>query len=68
MKIVIMGYSGSGKSTLARKLGQHFGCDVLHFDTVQFLPKWEVRGQKEKLQITFGPKIRRSRSYHSNSI
>ena len=52
MKIVIMGYSGSGKSTLARKLGQRFGCDVLHFDTVQFLPKWEVRGQEEKLQIT----------------
>jgi adenylate kinase family enzyme len=52
MKIVVMGYSGSGKSTLARKLGQHYGCDVLHFDTVQFLPEWEIRGQEEKLQIT----------------
>ena len=52
MKIVIMGYSGSGKSTLAKKLGQRFGCEVLHFDTVQFLPDWEIRSQEEKLKIT----------------
>ena len=52
MKIVVMGYSGSGKSTLARKLGQRYGCEVLHFDAVQFLPKWEIRQQEEKLQIT----------------
>ncbi len=38
MKIAIVGYSGSGKSTLARKLGTIFQADVLHLDTMQFLP------------------------------
>lgn len=52
MKIVIMGYSGSGKSTLARKLGAYYGCDVLHFDAVQFLPGWEIRNEEEKNSIT----------------
>lgn len=48
MKIAIVGYSGSGKSTLARRLGDLHKVDVLHFDTVQFLPGWEVRGAEEK--------------------
>lgn len=52
MKIMIMGYSGSGKSTLARKLGEHYGCDVLHFDRVQFLPGWEIRDDEEKERLT----------------
>jgi len=52
LKIAIMGYSGSGKSTLARRLGEAYGVDVLHFDTVQFLPGWEVRPQEEKARIT----------------
>ena len=52
MKIVIMGYSGSGKSTLARKLGAHYGCEVLHFDSVQFLPGWKIRDEEEKMAIT----------------
>ena len=52
MKIAIMGYSGSGKSTLAKKLAEIYGTDVLHFDTVQFLPDWEVRGEDEKKRIT----------------
>ncbi len=52
MKIVIMGYSGSGKSTLARKLGELYGVDVLHFDTVHFLPDWEIRSREEKERIT----------------
>ena len=52
MKIAILGYSGSGKSTLARKLGEYYGCEVLHFDAVQFLPKWEIRSQEEKASIT----------------
>ena len=45
MKIAIMGYSGSGKSTLAKELAEIYGTDVLHFDTVQFLPAWDVRGE-----------------------
>lgn len=52
MKIAIIGYSGSGKSTLARKLAEKYHTDVLHFDTVQFLPNWEVRDAEEKKRIT----------------
>ena len=52
MKIAIMGYSGSGKSTLAQLLAEKFSIDVLHFDTVQFLPNWEIRSDEEKMQIT----------------
>lgn len=52
MKIAIIGYSGSGKSTLARMLAEKYGVDVLHFDTVQFLPNWEVRSDDEKKRIT----------------
>ena len=47
-----MGYSGSGKSTLAREIGALCGADVLHFDSVHFLPNWEVRGKEEKQKIT----------------
>ena len=52
MKVAIIGYSGSGKSTLARKLAQVYGVEVLHFDTVQFLPGWDVRDEAEKRRIT----------------
>ena len=52
MKIAIVGYSGSGKSTLARKLAKKYQTDVLHFDTVQFLPDWGVRSDEEKKRIT----------------
>ena len=52
MKIAIMGYSGSGKSTLAKELAQIYGADVLHFDSVQFLPGWKVRDEKEKRKMT----------------
>ena len=52
MKIAIIGYSGSGKSTLARKLAEQYNIPVLHFDTVQFLPNWEIRSQEEKAQMT----------------
>lgn len=52
MKTAILGYSGSGKSTLARKLAEKQGVDVLHFDTVQFLPDWEIRTEEEKRRIT----------------
>ena len=52
MKIAIIGYSGSGKSTRARKLAEKYHTDVLHFDTVQFLPNWEVRDAEDKKRIT----------------
>ena len=52
MKIAIVGYSGSGKSTLARKLAKKYQTDVLHFDTVQFLPDWGVRSDEEKKKLT----------------
>ena len=52
MKIAIVGYSGSGKSTLARKLAKQYHTDVLHFDTVHFLPDWEIRSDEEKKRIT----------------
>lgn len=52
MKIAVIGYSGSGKSTLARSLGVRYGISVLHFDTVQFLPCWEIRQEAEKARIT----------------
>ncbi len=52
MKIAIMGYSGSGKSTLARRLGEIYGADVFHFDTVHFLPDWKIRSREDKERIT----------------
>ena len=52
MKIAIIGYSGSGKSTLARYLAEKYKIPVLHFDTVQFLPGWEIRPEEEKAAIT----------------
>ena len=52
MKTAILGYSGSGKSTLARKLGEKQGAAVLHFDSVQFLPDWEIRPEEEKRRMT----------------
>ena len=47
MKIAILGYSGSGKSTLARELGALYGLPVLHLDSVQFLPGWQIRDREE---------------------
>lgn len=52
MKIAIYGYSGSGKSTLARRLGEYHQMDVLHFDSVQFLPGWKIRDEEDKKTIT----------------
>lgn len=51
MKIAVLGYSGAGKSTLARALGEKYGIPVLHFDTVQFTPNWEVRDRGEAHQM-----------------
>lgn len=51
MKIAVMGYSGAGKSTLAARMGMKYGLPVLHLDTVQFLPGWQVRPQPEKEQL-----------------
>ena len=48
MKIAVLGYSGSGKSTLAQRLAELTGAEVLHLDTVQFLPDWEIRPEEEK--------------------
>ena len=51
MKIAIIGNSGSGKSTLARLMSQYHRVPVLHLDTVQFLPDWEIRCQEEKERL-----------------
>lgn len=40
MKISILGYSGSGKSTLARRISEKNSLNLLHLDTVQWLPNW----------------------------
>lgn len=48
MKIAVLGFSGSGKSTLAQRLGELTGAPILHLDTVQFLPDWEIRLLEEK--------------------
>lgn len=52
MKITVVGYSGSGKSTLSRLLAEKYHADILHFDTVQFLPNWEIRTEEDKRAIT----------------
>ena len=54
MKIAIIGYSGSGKSTLAKKLGEKYGCDVLHIDSVHFLPGWIEREKEDEQKIVSG--------------
>lgn len=51
MKIALIGYSGSGKSTLAQKLGKQYGAEVLHIDTVHWLPGWQERPREEKERI-----------------
>ena len=51
MKIAVIGYSGSGKSTLAQKLAKKYQTNILHFDTVQFLPDWKIRSDEEKKRI-----------------
>ena len=51
MKIALIGYSGSGKSTLAQKLGQKYGAEVLHIDTVHWLPDWQERPREEEEQM-----------------
>ena len=51
MKIAIIGYSGAGKSTLARKLGEKYGVDVLHLDSVHFLPGWVERERADEQKI-----------------
>lgn len=40
MKIAVIGFSGGGKSTLARRLGELYGVEVLHLDTVHHLSGW----------------------------
>ena len=51
MKIAVIGYSGSGKSTLAAALGKEYGADVLHLDSVHFLPGWKERPDEEKRRV-----------------
>ena len=51
MKIAIIGYSGCGKSTLARSLAERFGADVLHLDSVHFLPGWRERELSDEQRI-----------------
>jgi len=51
MKIAILGYSGSGKSTLAKFLGDRFDLPVLHLDSIQFLPKWEIRDKEDRAAL-----------------
>ncbi len=51
MKIAVTGYSGSGKSTLAKKLGEKYGAEVLHLDSVHFLPGWVERDREEEQKI-----------------
>ena len=51
MKIAIIGYSGSGKSTLARALGKYYNAEVLHLDTVHFLPDWVERQVEDEQRI-----------------
>ncbi len=51
MKISIIGYSGSGKSTLAAKLAERYKTDVLHLDSVHWLPGWQERSEEEKNRL-----------------
>ena len=51
MKIAIIGYSGAGKSTLAKKLSNHYGCEVIYLDKLQYLKNWVRRDKKESYDI-----------------
>ena len=51
MRICIIGYSGSGKSTLAKRLAEFYNIPVMHLDSVNFLPNWQVRETGEMNKI-----------------
>lgn len=51
MRISIIGFSGCGKSTLAHRLGECLRAEVLHLDSVHFLPGWAERDREEEQQI-----------------
>ena len=51
MKLVLMGYSGTGKTTLAAKLGQLYGCKVLHLDQIQFSDTFEMQEPQKALSM-----------------
>lgn len=54
MRIAIIGYSGSGKSTLAKKLGGYYRAEILHLDSVHWLPGWQERPLSEEQKIVNG--------------
>ncbi len=49
MKIRIMGNSASGKTTLARRIAEYFNVDVLHLDSIAFVPSsnYELKSDEE---------------------
>ena len=47
-RVAIIGYAGSGKSTLASALGAKMGAEVLHIDTIQWLPGWQEQTHEKK--------------------
>ncbi len=51
MKICILGFSASGKSSLARALASKYDLQLLHLDTIHFLPGWQTRSHAESLEI-----------------
>ncbi|MCH5185308.1 MAG: DNA topology modulation protein FlaR [Oscillospiraceae bacterium] len=51
-RIVIFGFSGSGKSTLADILGEKYGIDPTHLDSIHWLPGWkELPKEKMKRRV-----------------
>lgn len=46
-RIAVTGPAGAGKSRLARELGDAYGIDVLHLDTLFWKPGWVRTPQAE---------------------
>ncbi len=52
MKVAVIGYSASGKSTITKKLGEYYGAQTLHMDSIYWLEGWKERPEEQVALLT----------------
>lgn len=50
-RIWVTGSSGSGKTTLATRIGNIFNIPVYHRDQISWLENWQLRSEKEQIEL-----------------